>query len=686
MRLPTFIASTSIALAVMSASFGDVSITAVSDTRSGLISASDGIGGQSDGGFDVTPVVNEFQPIAFNQCVSSGVTQACMNISSSYLGLGPGLLTDGMQGIGTISASKLPGPGSSKASLFHRFGIHVAGVPAGETIPFQWTCSLNDAGANATLKLQGPGLNIVLEGNASSNEIIELGNGTFILNVQGVAPASGIGPMTSSMEFQFELVAIDQVQACGPTAGPCFVAHAGAGCSDTACCTAICLVDPSCCEAQWDTDCAAQATNQCGPAFITGWVPNPLNGHLYSVVTPTSFATANGFAIDHDVNLVSISSLAENEWVRRNLANNIPFYPSFDLRIGLNDQILEGFHQWTSGEPTTYLNWNPGEPNNVGNEDAVELRAFTGRWNDVSAYVVQRSAMEQSWGPCGSGGSCYSEHGPGCNDESCCNETCFKDPYCCNAEWDSFCVDHAEEWCGAATVGAPIPNPVTGSLYYVLSNGSWTQAERIARNLGGRLVTIETAAENEWIRRNVNTVPGSPFLTFIGLNDFVIEGTFQWVSHKPVTFTNWKPGELDDVGESEDVVALQSDGAWVDLANDDAIGAVVEVSCKGDLNGDAEVNAADLAVLLGAWGATDGPADLTGNLIVDAADLAVLLGNWGTCVASNACFGHGFPGSDQPGCTICVCAADPFCCESAWDGLCAVVAANQCNAACQCGE
>ncbi|MDZ4830104.1 MAG: CHRD domain-containing protein [Phycisphaerae bacterium] len=47
----------------------------------------------------------------------------------------------------------------------------------------------------------------------------------------------------------------------------------------------------------------------------------------------------------------------------------------------------------------------------------------------------------------------------------------------------------------------------------------------------------------------------------------------------------------------------------------------------GDLNCDGAVDAADLAVLLGAWG-TSGPGDLNGDGTVDAADLALLLGSW----------------------------------------------------------
>lgn len=48
-----------------------------------------------------------------------------------------------------------------------------------------------------------------------------------------------------------------------------------------------------------------------------------------------------------------------------------------------------------------------------------------------------------------------------------------------------------------------------------------------------------------------------------------------------------------------------------------------------DLDGDCNVNAADLAMLLGAWGPCRGcAADLDSSGSVDAADLAILLGSW----------------------------------------------------------
>ncbi len=51
-------------------------------------------------------------------------------------------------------------------------------------------------------------------------------------------------------------------------------------------------------------------------------------------------------------------------------------------------------------------------------------------------------------------------------------------------------------------------------------------------------------------------------------------------------------------------------------------------SIEGDLNGDGQVDGADLASLLGHWNTSDQAADIDGSGIVDGADLTRLLSNW----------------------------------------------------------
>jgi hypothetical protein len=56
------------------------------------------------------------------------------------------------------------------------------------------------------------------------------------------------------------------------------------------------------------------------------------------------------------------------------------------------------------------------------------------------------------------------------------------------------------------------------------------------------------------------------------------------------------------------------------------------VPCTSDLDASSVVDAADLSILLGAWGTRGAnAADLDQSGLVDAGDLAILLGAWGNC-------------------------------------------------------
>lgn len=80
--------------------------------------------------------------------------------------------------------------------------------------------------------------------------------------------------------------------------------------------------------------------------------------------------------------------------------------------VGLDDRIRNGVWRWSDNSGLLWRNWNPGEPNNAGGEDVVELVAGAG-WNDVAAsqkrgcYVcMRRVAMGCSGPACQAGGLC----------------------------------------------------------------------------------------------------------------------------------------------------------------------------------------------------------------------------------------------------------------------------------------
>jgi len=86
-------------------------------------------------------------------------------------------------------------------------------------------------------------------------------------------------------------------------------------------------------------------------------------------------------------------------------------------------------------------------------------------------------------------------------------------------------------------------NPANNHLYYLLAPGTWTSSQAQAVALGGNLVTINDAAENNWVYA---TFGGMNKPLWIGLTDQASEGNFSWISGEPVTYTNWSPGEPND--------------------------------------------------------------------------------------------------------------------------------------------
>ncbi|MFM7052467.1 MAG: hypothetical protein ACKOYN_10095, partial [Planctomycetota bacterium] len=78
---------------------------------------------------------------------------------------------------------------------------------------------------------------------------------------------------------------------------------------------------------------------------------------------------------------------------------------------------------------------------------------------------------------------------------------------------------------------------------------------------------------------------------------------------------------------------LNSGPGWRNLLPEQANGGFGRdrSDCLSDLDYDRAVNSADLAILLGAWGSSDGRYDINLDGAVNSADLAALLGAWGSC-------------------------------------------------------
>ena len=108
-----------------------------------------------------------------------------------------------------------------------------------------------------------------------------------------------------------------------------------------------------------------------------------------------------------------------------------------------------------------------------------------------------------------------------------------------------------------------------GHSYY-RSTGSmtWTNAKAACEAMGGHLVTVTTAAENNFI---FNLWPSG----WIGLTDEAVEGQWRWVTGEPYSYYSWNPGEPNN-SNNEDYIQFVGGGRWNDLNNSSALPYVLE--------------------------------------------------------------------------------------------------------------
>ena len=271
-------------------------------------------------------------------------------------------------------------------------------------------------------------------------------------------------------------------------------------------------------------------------SVVQGPISNPANGHTYYRLANTNWTDAEANAVQMlGGHLVTINNATENTFVLNTFANAAG---SGRVWLGLNDAKTENTFVWSSGETSAYTNWDPGEPNNVDNEDYVAMYSANGRWVDVKD-LPNPPGIGQVYG-----------------------------------------VVEADAAAAIYVVQGPVTNPANGHTYYRLSNSNWTDAEAFAVNVvGGHLVTINDAAENTFVLNTFANAAGSGRV-WLGLNDAKTEDTFVWSSGETSAYTNWDPGEPNNV-DNEDYVAMYSaNGRWVDvkdLPNPPGIGQIYGV-------------------------------------------------------------------------------------------------------------
>ena len=113
----------------------------------------------------------------------------------------------------------------------------------------------------------------------------------------------------------------------------------------------------------------------------------------------------------------------------------------------------------------------------------------------------------------------------------------------------------------------PILNPNNGHTYYLLSNQNWTNSETEAVTLGGHLVTISDAEENAWVLSTFSNYEDITRSLWVGFNDIAVEGDWVWTSGETVTYTNFSPGNPDNVNNEDYAYMIPPSGMWNDGQN-----------------------------------------------------------------------------------------------------------------------
>ena len=273
------------------------------------------------------------------------------------------------------------------------------------------------------------------------------------------------------------------------------------------------------------------------------------NGSEYQLSDSLSWEDAQAQAKSLGGHLVAIDDAAEQQWLIQTFGQQERFW------IGLSDRDEEGNFKWANGQTTSYRNWKPGQPSNY---------KFDGALPEGEDYALM------NWDRDGSG------------------------------RWNDAPNDYAGTFRGIIEISQqPVKTYSYNDRQYLVSNKlSWEDAQAQAKSLGGHLVAIDDAAEQQWLIQTF----GQQERFWIGLSDRDEEGNFKWANGQTTSYRNWKPGQPSNYNfdsalpEGEDYALMNWDrdgsGRWNDAPNDYAgtFRGIIEIDPYAGLNSVIDYN------------------------------------------------------------------------------------------------
>ena len=148
--------------------------------------------------------------------------------------------------------------------------------------------------------------------------------------------------------------------------------------------------------------------------------------------------------------------------------------------------------------------------------------------------------------------------------------------------WAVWGLGSPSDVCLADVIDGPFVNPANNHTYLLLAQDNWSGSEAEAVTLGGHLVTINDADENQWVFDTFSQDRNLWIGLYQPAGSPEPDGGWTWISGEPVEYLNWDVPEPNDSGYAgEDYVQIWGNaaeiagdpdfrhaGKWCDVSND----------------------------------------------------------------------------------------------------------------------
>ena len=437
---------------------------------------------------------------------------------------------------------------------------------------------------------------------------------------------------------------------CGVCDGDCCDGNGSVGCDDPAVTACVCEIDPFCCDTEWDGLCASAANSDCGAACpVCGNGSCDTDEGEGCDTCPDDCGACVG-----DCCAAEASAGCEDPTTTACVCGE----DAFCCQV-----------EW---DATCVL---------IATETCGHDCSLCGDASCDAGSGEHCATCAEDCGACD--GDCCEDNGTvGCDDPTTADCVCGFDSFCCEVTWDTACVDIAVAECG---VGCP----VCGDGSCDVEDGE--SCLSCALDCG--------SCEGDCCEANGSAGCGDEAVTscVCALDPFCCQVDWDAIC----------VGEaVEDCGSSCPICGDASceAGETCSTCPEDCEACVGDCcdgngtpGCDDPLTTDC-VCALDTFCCEVTWDPTcvDEAVGDCGHDCSACGDGSCDSGSGESCsscpedcgACSGACCDENLSaGCDDPTVTACVCAADPFCCDVDWDGLCVEAAVVDCGLACPtCGD